>query len=135
MEIIDSVQSNQNIYKIAYIDDSLLMLNMIKDYLETEKYQAFTVKDPMKCLPCLFDSKPDLILMNFLMPGINGNRLYQILKKSSAFEPTPIIMVSGNSNMLYEDIRACGASDYLCKPFTRESLLAMVEKYLCKTLA
>ncbi len=130
-EQIPPVQSESKIYTIVCIDDSPTILDTIKDYLDSDKYKILTVEEPMKSLYCLFDSKPDLILMDFSMPGINGNRLCQILKSSSVFQNTPIIMVSGNTRMLEEEkIKNTGVSDYLAKPFTRESLLAMVEKHL-----
>lgn len=117
-------------YKIVCIDDSPTMLDTIKGYLD-EKYEIFTVENPMHSLPCLFDSRPDLILMDFSMPGINGNRLCHILKTSSVFKNTPIIMVSGNTKMLEgENFRSMGATDFLAKPFARVDLLAIVEKYL-----
>jgi twitching motility two-component system response regulator PilG len=124
-------QARQKSYNIVCIDDSPTMLDLIKDYLNGERYRIFTLENPMQSLSFLFDSKPDLILMDFSMPGINGNRLCRILKGSSAFKNTPIIMVSGNTKMLDEEkVRASGATDFLAKPFTRESLLAKVEKYL-----
>lgn len=130
-ETTSPVQSEPKIYTIVCIDDSPTILDMIKDYLDSEKYKILTVEEPMKSLYCLFDSKPDLILMDFSMPGINGNRLCQILKSSSVFQNTPIIMVSGDTRMLEkETIQTTGVSDYLAKPFTKESLLAMVEKHL-----
>ncbi len=121
----------RKIYKIVCIDDSAAMLDMIKSYLGSEKYQVFMVENPMSSLTHLFQIKPDLILMDFSMPGINGNRLSQILKRSPAFKNTPIIMISGNSNMFnQENIQDFGVIDYLPKPFTQKTLLAMVEKHL-----
>jgi twitching motility two-component system response regulator PilG len=125
------VESKSKIHKIVCIDDSPTMLTTIENYLGNKKYEVFTVEDPMKSLSCLFDSKPELILMDFSMPGIDGNRLCQILRKSSVFKNTPIIMVSGNTKLLeLAKLRAAGITDFLAKPFTKEGLLAMVEKYL-----
>lgn len=124
-------QTQKRFYKIACIDDSPTMLDLIKDYLETEKYEIFAIKNPLESLSLLFKTKPDLILMDFSMPGINGNRLCEILKRSPAFKNTPIVMVSGNSKMLNpEKMQASGVQDFLPKPFTQKSLLAIVEKHL-----
>ena len=123
-------------YKIVCIDDSPTMLDLMETYLGTEKYELLTVENPMQSLSTLFESKPDLILMDISMPGINGNRLSQILKRSSVFKQVPIIMVSGNEKMLsHEKILAAGATDYLAKPFTQKSLLAIVEKHLLATVS
>jgi twitching motility two-component system response regulator PilG len=131
--VIQERESQQKIYRIICIDDSPTMLDIIKNYLGNEKYQILTIENPMQSVAYLFDSKPDLILMDFSMPGINGNRLCQILKSSSVFQNVPIIMISANAKMLdKEKIQAAGATDFLAKPFTQESLLAMVNNYLEK---
>ncbi|GAB4309274.1 MAG: response regulator [Geminocystis sp.] len=118
-------------HKIICIDDSQVMLDTIKDYLGSENYDTLTVANPMQCLPSLFASKPDLILLDLSMPNINGNRLCQILRSSPTFKQVPIIIVSGNINMLtQEKIEAIGANDFLPKPFTKEELLVIVNKYL-----
>jgi twitching motility two-component system response regulator PilG len=107
------------------------MLDTIKAYLGTEKYEILTIENPMKAISHLFESKPDLILMDISMPGINGNRLCQILKSSSVFQHVPIIFVSGNTKILTQaTIQAAGATDYLAKPFSPESLRIITEKYL-----
>ncbi|BAQ59895.1 two-component response regulator [Geminocystis sp. NIES-3708] len=127
-----NVQTNeQKTYRIICIDDSPTMLETIKEYLGSDKYEVFTVINPMESLSFLFNIKPNLILMDLSMPGINGNRLAQILKNSSVFKNVPIIIISGNTKMLdQEKIEAIGAKDFLAKPFTQQSLLAIVDKYL-----
>jgi twitching motility two-component system response regulator PilG len=130
-QTITSGKPERRLYKIACIDDSPTMLDTIKAYLGTEKYEIVTIENPMKSLPYLFESQPDLILMDISMPGINGNRLCQILKKSSVFQHVPIIFVSGNTKILtQENIQSAGATDYLAKPFSPESLRVITEKYL-----
>ncbi|MEM8778486.1 MAG: response regulator, partial [Cyanobacteria bacterium P01_G01_bin.49] len=80
---ISSKQSTQKKHKIVCIDDSPTMLELMETYLGKEEYELLTVENPMQSLPKLFANKPDLILMDISMPGINGNRLSQILKRSS----------------------------------------------------
>lgn len=121
----------QKQYKVVCIDDSPTVLDTIQRYLGTEQFSVATVEDPMASLSALFDMKPDLILMDVSMPGIDGNRLCQILKRSSVFTHVPIIMVSGNTGILdKEKAKAAGATDYLTKPFSKAELLAIVNQYL-----
>ncbi len=120
-------------YKVVCIDDSPTVLETIQRYLGTDRFEVATVENPMASLSALFDMKPDLILMDVSMPGIDGNRLCQILKRSSVFTHVPIVMVSGNTGVLdQEKAKAAGATDYLTKPFSREELLALVDQYLSK---
>jgi two-component system, chemotaxis family, response regulator PixG len=123
-------------YKVVCIDDSPTVLETIQRYLGTEKFEVATVENPMASLSALFDMKPDLILMDVSMPGIDGNRLCQILKRSSVFTHVPIVMVSGNTGVLdKEKAKASGATDYLTKPFSKEELLSLVDQYLNKAPA
>jgi two-component system, chemotaxis family, response regulator PixG len=118
-------------YKVICIDDSPTVLETIERYLGSDRFEIATVENPMASLSALFDLKPDLILMDVSMPGIDGNRLCTILKRSSVFTNVPIIMVSGNTGMLdKEKAKAAGATDYLTKPFSKAELLAMVEGHL-----
>ncbi len=121
----------QKTFKIVCIDDSPTILDMIKAYLSGDQFEVFTVAQPTQSLTCLFECKPHLILMDFSMPGINGNKLCRIIKGSPLFKKTPIIMISGNEKMLTpENMKAAGATDCLAKPFTKEMLLTMINKYL-----
>lgn len=118
-------------YTIVCIDDSPTALQTMKKYLSEEGFEVVTVDNPMKSVSYLFQAKPDLILMDLSMPGINGSRLSQILKSSSAFKDVPIVVVSGNASSLGKwQLREMGAKDFLAKPFTKEQLLAAVKKCL-----
>ena len=122
--------------KIVCIDDSPAMLDTIERYLGAENFEVITVENPMESLTALFGMKPDLILMDVSMPGINGNRLCQILRRSAIFKEMPIIMVSGNTGALDKaKAQASGATDYLTKPFSKEDLLAIVDTHLVHTQA
>ena len=126
----------KKIHKIVCIDDSPAMLNTIQRYLGTQNFDVVTVENPMESLTALFEMKPNLILMDVSMPGINGNRLCQILRRSDVFKNLPIIMVSGNTGKLDKaKAEAAGATDYLTKPFSREDLLAMIQMHLSEASA
>jgi twitching motility two-component system response regulator PilG len=84
----------------------------------------------MLSLGPIFKVKPDLILMDFSMPKINGYKLCRILRQSHILKETPIIMVSGNSDIEKEELERSGITDYLAKPFSQEQLLSVVNKYL-----
>ena len=65
------------------------------------------------------------------MPGIKGDRLCKLLRQSSAFKSTPIIMVTGLTGEVGKsEAIAMGATDYLAKPFSQEALLKLMDQYL-----
>ncbi|WP_225882681.1 response regulator [Thalassoporum mexicanum] len=119
------------VYKIVCIDDSPTILSEIKRFLTDQRFQVTAVNDPIEASSIIFRIKPDLILLDISMPKINGYRLCGLLRSSSMFDNTPIIMVTGNTGFL-DKARAklAGATDYLTKPFTSEGLNAFVYKYL-----
>jgi two-component system, chemotaxis family, response regulator PixG len=123
---------DRNLYQIACIDDSPLILDEMERFLGAKgKYQLTKLEDPIKASGIIFRLKPDLILMDITMPGINGYKLCSLFRSSTALAEIPIIMVTGNKGLV-DRVRAniVGATDYLTKPFTEQDLLALVEKYL-----
>jgi two-component system, chemotaxis family, response regulator PixG len=128
---------NRDLYQIACIDDSPLILDEMERFLGNKgKYQLTKLEDPIKASGLIFRLKPDLILMDITMPGINGYKLCSLFRSSAALAQTPIIMVTGNKGLV-DRVRAniVGATDYLTKPFTEQDLLTLVEKYLNPTSA
>jgi two-component system, chemotaxis family, response regulator PixG len=126
---------DRDLYQIACIDDSPLILDEMERFLGNKgKYQLTKLEDPIKASGLIFRLKPDLILMDITMPGINGYKLCSLFRNSAALAQTPIIMVTGNKGLV-DRVRAnlVGATDYLTKPFTEQDLLTLVEKHLTPT--
>ena len=122
---------SQAMQKIVCIDDSPAMLDTLRKYLEAEGFDVATLENPMESMSVLFSMKPDMILMDVSMPGINGRRLCEILRRSSAFKNLPIIIVSSNTSVLEKaKAESSGATDYLQKPFSKAELLTIVKSYL-----
>ena len=120
-------------WKIVCIDDSPTILNEIKRFLDSEKFEVTAIDDPVQAASIIFRIKPDLILLDITMPRINGYKLCGLLRGSKHCNQTPIIMVTGNTGLI-DKARAkiAGATDYFTKPFTKNSLMQIVEKYLNK---
>ncbi len=115
------------IHKIVSVDDSPTVLKEISRFLEDENFSVVTINDPLKAVMSIIRHKPDLILLDLNMQGIDGYELCRIIRNNSMFKNTPIIMVTGNKGLL-DKVRArlVGASGYLTKPFTRTDLLKIV---------
>lgn len=120
-------------WKIVCIDDSPTILKEIQRFLDSEKFKVTAINDPVKAASIIFRIKPDLILLDITMPKINGYKLCGLLRGSKHCNQTPIIMVTGNTGLI-DKARAkiAGATDYFTKPFTKNGLMQIVEKYLNK---
>ena len=133
-QLPQSVQSQTppaKTFRIACVDDSPTILDEMNRFLSHDEYDVTKIDDPVKAASLLFRLKPDLILMDITMPEISGYKLCGLLRNSVALREVPIVMVTGRSGLIDKArAKAAGATDYLVKPFTRGSLLAVVEKYL-----
>ncbi len=126
-----SLSMPKKAHKIVCIDDSPAMLDTLREYLEADGFDVATLENPMESMSMLFAMKPDMILMDVSMPGINGRRLCEILRRSSAFKNLPIIIVSSNTSVLDKaKAESSGATAYLQKPFSKIELLSIVKAHL-----
>jgi two-component system, chemotaxis family, response regulator PixG len=123
--------SNRKVYKIVSVDDSPTVLREISRFLEHENFSVVTINDPVKAVMSIIRNKPDLILLDLNMDGIDGYELCKIIRNNSMFKKTPVIMVTGNKGLVDKvKARLVGASGYLTKPFTQADLLKMVFMHL-----
>jgi twitching motility two-component system response regulator PilG len=121
----------KKVYKIISVDDSPTILKEISRFLEDENFSVVTIDDPLKAVMSIIRHKPDLILLDLNMAGIDGYELCRIIRNNSMFKNTPIIFVTGNKGLV-DKVKAnlVGASGYLTKPFTRAELLKLVFMHL-----
>ncbi|PSB30965.1 response regulator [Chlorogloea sp. CCALA 695] len=128
---LPETQTNKKTYKIVCVDDSPAMLREISYFLDDESFAVSTISDPIKALMQIVRLKPDLILLDVKMAGIDGYELCRLLRNHSFFKTTPIIMVTGNTGII-DRVKAkmVGASGYLTKPFAQADLLKIVFRHL-----
>lgn len=121
----------KKLYKIISVDDSPTILKEISRFLEDESFSVVTINEPLKAVMSIIRHKPDLILLDLNMVGIDGYELCRIIRNNSMFKSTPIIFVTSNKGILDKvKARLVGASGYLTKPFERAELLKMVFNHL-----
>lgn len=118
-------------YKIVSVDDSPTILKEISHFLEGENFNVVTINEPLKAVMSIIRHKPDLILLDLNMAGIDGYELCRIIRNNPMFQNTPVIFVTGYKGIV-DKVRAriVGASGYLTKPFTRAELLKIVFRHL-----
>ena len=122
--------------RIVCIDDDNTVCKTVEFILEQQGYEVISLNDSLKALSLVFQLKPDLILCDILMPGLDGYELCAMLRRASAFRQTPLVMLTSVDRFI-DRVRArmFGATDYLSKPFANSELLMLVEKYLSSSKA
>ncbi len=124
-----------NLKTILIIDDQEENCKMLADVLGSE-YKCSYSTDSNHAVQLILDLKPDLVLLDYKMPGLLGVDVCQQVRKNKAIQGTPIIFVSGAAN-IDERIKALemGADDFITKPFHVKELLLRVKACLVVKVA
>lgn len=129
MNVTNSLESqiNRSDYKILIVDDVVSNVLLLKILLTNEKFQVCTANCGNMCVEQAKAEKPDLILLDVMMPDISGFDTAVILKKDPELKDIPIIFLTAlNSPQDLVKGFQVGASDFLSKPFNKEELVVRV---------
>jgi len=113
---------------ILAVDKTPVMLKTISSALGGD-YEVFTLSDPMLVEKYLQEMKPDLVLLDYNMPGVNMSYLLSIIKKFKEHKNTPIIFLTSVETDDILGAVGLGASDFIVKPFKADTLREKVAKY------
>ncbi|MDD2915119.1 MAG: response regulator [Gallionella sp.] len=121
---------------VLVVDDDEFQRKLIGKLLEAENYQLVFATGGADALNILRKTRPDIILMDVMMPDLDGMETTRRLKAIPHFAKTPVIMVTGNSegNVVVDSLKA-GASDFVVKPFDRATLLAKIARVISAAAA
>ncbi len=118
---------------ILIIDDDPLMRSLIRDMLKAEGFPTLEAADGPKGVAAAQQGHPDLILLDAIMPGLDGYATCERLKADSATKGIPVIFVTITPDpALNRRAYAFGAVACIPKPFRREALLTMVKMALAQ---
>ncbi len=120
--------------KILIVDDELDTLLPLKRALEMEDFNVIEAQDGVEALEKVRGEIPDLVLLDLMLPKINGFEVCQRLKQDEATSSIPIIMLTakGETSDKVEGIEI-GADDYVTKPFNLDELKARIKAVLRRT--
>lgn len=125
------LKSVTSVPRIVCIDDDLAIGKTVEYTLQAKGYQVTAIQNPVEALTQIFQIKPHLILCDLAMPELDGYEICGMLRKSTAFRQTPIIMLTGKDGFIDRvKARMVGSTDYLTKPFGTSELLMLLEKYV-----
>ncbi len=110
--------------KILIVDDEIMIRNVLREYVEFEGNEAFEAEDGMQAVKLCRDNDYDLILMDVMMPHLDG---YSAVKEIKKIKDVPIIMLSARGEE-YDKLFAfeIGVDDYVTKPFSPKEVMARI---------
>ena len=120
--------------KILVIDDNPGSLRLMRYTLEKKGYQVITASDGLEGLRKARDEHPDLVILDIMLPGLDGYEVCHRLRQKPETVTLPILMISVKARQDDKDIGLrMGADDYLTKPASPSTIVAKVETLLTDT--
>ena len=117
--------------KVLVVDDQPQIVRLIQLHLDREGFQVLTAADGEEALERVHEERPDLVILDVIMPKKDGFEVLRTIKATPELERTPVIMltVKTQSADIVEGLRE-GAELYLPKPFHPRELVALVKRVL-----
>lgn len=117
--------------RILIVDDTEDVVKLLKMYLEHHRYEVITAIDGPEGLEKAKTEKPDLIVLDLMLPRMNGYKVCGLLKRDARYAKIPIILFTAKAQE--KDIKLgeeVGADAYITKPFEPEVLLSKIEELI-----
>ena len=119
--------------KILIVDDEIQLITMVQMRLEANGYEVITANDGEKGLEKAKTENPDLIMLDVMMPKMDGYKVCGLLKNDTRYSKIPIILFSARAQQDDKDVGGeVGADAYITKPFEPPVLLAKIEELIGK---
>jgi two-component system, OmpR family, response regulator VicR len=122
----------QKIIKIVCIEDEVEMIELIKLILTRKGYQFYGAEGGELGLPLIRDTRPDLVLLDLMMPGMDGWEIYQQMKADAELQNIPVIIITAKAQNIDKvlGLHIAKVNDYITKPFGPSELLRSIETVL-----
>lgn len=117
--------------KVLIVDDEPFNLDVLQQELEDLDYNILTASNGRDALKTITSQQPDIILLDLMMPGIDGFEVLSEIKKDNELRNIPVIIVSAanDSKSVVKGIKQ-GADDYITKPIDADHLKKKLREYL-----
>ena len=117
--------------RILVVDDEPLIVKMITKHFEAEGLTVLVARDGYDALTKARAESPDLILLDIILPRLNGYEVCTMLKQDTRYQRIPIVMLTAKGKEKDEQLgKDCGADVYLTKPFRIQPLLEHIHSLL-----
>lgn len=121
-------------YKILIVDDEASIREMIKVALELVGFKCIEAASAIEAMPLIVDERPDLILLDWMMPEVSGIELLRRLRREQVTQEIPVILLTAKAEE-QNTVQAldAGADDYVTKPFSARELTSRIKSVLRRT--
>lgn len=119
--------------KILIVDDDKIVLSIVESHLSESGFETCCAKNGKEGLEQAERYNPDVIILDWIMPDMDGNEVLKHLQDNDQTRHIPVIMLTGRSEVhdISESLKL-GARDYIVKPFDKDNLVIRVKKLIEK---
>ena len=118
-------------HKVLVIDDDLALLELLRMQLEREGFSVITATNGQEGVRCLQELHPDVVLLDIMMPRVDGYTACHQIKKYEATRTIPVVMLTGVGHDLNKKLSwEIGAEGYINKPFVLQDLIGVISPLL-----
>lgn len=116
---------------VLVVDDSPTVRKIVQLTLQREHIRVVTAGDGLGALAAVSDAQPDLILLDIMLPHMDGYNICHLVRNNPEYRDLPIIMLSGKDG-IFDKMRGklAGSTEYMTKPFDSTELVQTVRRYL-----
>lgn len=123
---------NQNKKKILVVDDSGAMLRNVKGWLES-RYQVILANSGTMAIKYLATNRPDLVLLDYEMPVLNGKQVLEMIRSESEFSSIPVMFLTGkNDKESIQQVLSLKPEGYILKSTKPEQIVQMIDEFFAK---
>ncbi len=120
-------------HKILVIDDSRVIRARVRDMLPKGNFEVIEAKDGIEGIDAIRAQKPNLIMLDFLLPRMSGYEVYQEIQSKPEFQTIPLVMMSGRREELTEKIQEpFEFFEFIEKPFEQKELIGAIKGAMAK---
>lgn len=116
--------------RILIVDDEPDIIKILTYRLKAKGYETFSAATGQEGVDEAHKQKPDLILLDFRLPDMEGPEIAKQIRTEEALKDTPIILITASIDNIEEKTKECGAFDYISKPINPEILYQKIEKHI-----
>jgi DNA-binding response OmpR family regulator len=120
-------------HKVIVIDDSTVIRNMVRDMLPKGNFEVLEAKDGVEGINLIRQERPNLIMLDFLLPRMSGWEVYQQIQKQADLQSIPLVLMSGRKEEVTEKLQEpFEYFEFVQKPFDQKGLIDAIKIAMTK---